>query len=63
MKKDSIEQVESSITEELEVPFNAALKRHGFRIMMVFGCVFPSYKPTVARSAAMQMPVLGHPEG
>ena len=30
MKKDSIEQVELSIAAELEVPFKAALKRHGY---------------------------------
>jgi hypothetical protein len=32
MKKDSIEQVESSIARELEIPLKAALKRHGYSI-------------------------------
>lgn len=32
MKKDSIEQVESSIAQELEIPLKAALKRHGYPI-------------------------------
>jgi hypothetical protein len=32
MKKDSIEQVESSIAQELEIPLKAALQRHGYSI-------------------------------
>jgi hypothetical protein len=32
MKKDSVEQVESSIARELEIPLKAALKRHGYSV-------------------------------
>jgi hypothetical protein len=54
MKKINIEQVESSIAEELDQPLKAALKRHGYPIHESF-----RLRLSLLNAAEMQSPTLG----